>query len=72
MSKLNRNQINQMTAKIDNLLDLMEEAGEDKLVSLCLVYDHLMAARELMEAQDIELDRDQLERCFGLTGLTGA
>lgn len=65
-TKLNRDQLEILTQKIDTLLDYMEEAGEDKLVSLCLVYDHLMAARELLEAQDVELDRDHLAACFNL------
>ena len=65
-TKLNRDQLETLTQKIDTILDHMEEAGEEKMVSLCLVYDHLMAARELLEAQDVELDRDHLAACFSL------
>lgn len=63
-SKLSRDQLETLTQKIDAVLDYMEEAGEDKLVSLCFVYDHLMSARELLEAQDLELDRDHLAACL--------
>ena len=66
MTKLTREELTEVLAKIDDLLDYLDGLDEDILTNLSLTYDHIFVARELAQKQEVEISRCELEDNFNL------